>query len=161
MSIWQTMLDDFVELIEVDLLNGLHNDIHHTPSGLSVEQLPDTIMNGAFSVEFNGITQVNRDVNAWIWFSSDVKMRVAFVLNQEAKSDPNAATNDPVNNKEDYSNAVEDIYAIIKKRMDPTTYEGVLDSVDFVSCSNLVFILGTENYCYCDITFRVGVQETV
>ena len=161
MSIWQTILDDFVELLEVDCAPTLYNSMHHPTSGLDILKLPDTTLNGAYSIEFNGISEALRDINPYITFTSDVKLRIGFVINSEAKADPDAATTDPVNDKVDYSQAVEDIFLIIKKRLDVTTYIGVLDFVSFVSCSNLVFQNDTENYAYCDIIFRVGKQETV
>lgn len=158
--IWQTLLDDFVELMEVDIEPTRYNPFHHTTSGLDITLLPETIWNGAYSIEFGGIPQINAEINNLMQFTTDVRLRVGFVINSEAVADPNSGSTTPVNDKTDYSHAVEDIFLIIKKRLDPTTYAGVLDYVSFVSASPLTFLNGTENYAYCDITFRVGKWVT-
>ena len=161
MTVWDTILTDFVELMEVDLYGTLFNSMHHTTSGLDTTLLPDATMNGAYSLEFGGVTDAQRDISNTLIFSTDVRLRVSFIVNQEAKADPDALTTDPVNDKHDYANAVRDIYAIIKKRLDVSTYAGVLDFVNFRGCSQLIFPGGTEEYCYCDITFNVGKYDTI
>jgi hypothetical protein len=161
MSWWGDIQTDFVELMGVDLANSLHNSFFHTYSGADVTLLQDTSINGAFALEFSGFSQAERDINGWLTLVGDVTLRLSFKINSEAVADPNAATDDPVNDKADYSNAVEDITAIIAKRLDPTTYTGVLDSVELLNAGGLVFTNETENYAYCNITFRVGKIQTL
>jgi hypothetical protein len=161
MSVWDTISDDFTTLLTVDCEPDLYNAMLQTPSGLDITKLPDTRINGAWSLAFSGVSAAKRDINGYIWLTIDVTLKVGFVINSEAKSDPLAATTTPVNDKEDYYNAVKDILLIIKKRLDVATYVNVLDSVDFVNSSGLIFLNDTENYAYCDITFRVEKQEAI
>ena len=158
--IWQTLLDDFVELMEVDIEPYRYTAFHHTTSGLDILLLPDTTIHGAYSIAFDGIPAVNIELNPMMQFQTNVRMRVGFVINSEAVADPNSGSTTPVNDKTDYSHAVEDLFLIIKTRLQPATYEGVLDFVSFVSCSGLTFLNGTENYAYADITFTVGKWVT-
>jgi hypothetical protein len=161
MSVWDDISDDFLNLMEVECEPTLYNAMTHTPSGLDITRLPDTRINGAYSIGFSGVPQAKTDINGYITLTIDVTLKVGFVINSEAKADPNAVTDTPVNDKEDYYNAVRDILHIIKRRLDVSTWVGTLDWVGFVNSTGLIFLNDSENYAYCDITFRVEKQEAI
>lgn len=160
MTWWETVLADFREVLEVDAQPNLWNAHSLTPSGLDVALLPNSIYNGAYSIAFEGFTGVGREVNTSYDFQGRVRIRVGYIINSEAVADPNGSDTTPINAKTDYSHAVEDIELIIKTRLNVETYHGVLDYVNFISCSPLQFLNETENYAICDIVFEVGRQTT-
>lgn len=160
MSAWDDIIADFVEVLEVDAEPLLYHAFEHTPSGLDVMLLPEPKIDGAYSIGLGGISRVATEVNTVYWFVMDVVLKLGFTINNEAKADPNVASTTPVNDKADYAGAVKDIMLIIKTRLNPSTYEGVLDEVQFVSSTGLVFQQNNDNVAYCDITFRVTKQET-
>ena len=154
MSAWDTIRTVVSQLMS-DVNQTSVNAFKETPGGTELRMLPEPIMNGAYSIALSGVPQIEVEVNPTIAYLMLVRLQVMFVINQNDRLDPDTELMD--SSKSEYTNAVKDVLLIIKTMM-LGTYSG-LEVKDFSQASGLRMLDDTENYCVCDIEFRLGVRE--
>ena len=156
MTPWQTLKANFDSLMTDGIRNYAQNEFRETPSGLEIEQLPDSRIDAGYAVRMDGVQKVNREINGIMEIIFQVTIEVAFKINMEQNMNPD--TNDLDNSKIDYTTAVSDVSAIIQRRCTVDTYQGILSQLDFRSATGLIQNPKNVNVYKCNISFTVGVQ---
>ena len=153
MTLWEMMRDRVATVMQTVNATASHL-FKETPLGIDVRQLPLSIFDGAYSLEFRGYPAVHPEVNTTVDVDVDVRINVAFVFNLAEQYDD--ATETIINDKREYTRAVNDILSIVLAMQTSPLFAGV----EFKGATNIEIQPANEFLGVCGIDFTLSTGVT-
>lgn len=150
-TIWSDIHINFKNLLEdsstgVGSLTNVNNTYSEAIDSIDLGNQPNSVFNGKFSIQLNGINRINEDIaTGVIDYEYDVKLQLGYIFYNNVS-------------KASYNNAIIDVEEIIRKRLDVTTFaNSTIENIIFLSVSPFKFISvgDSEEHATIDLFFQV------
>jgi hypothetical protein len=138
---WEILYANFKTFLDETVQDNVVVPLVQNPAGVNYKNVPESIINGSYTINFGGINTYNMTASKIIDFDIDVVLDLTYTLN----------VNDAANS---YNKIIQDVETIIAMRIDTTYYESELISVQLKQCLPPI-PLGTDGTQLFRITFTV------